>query len=204
MDAQRARRYAHAHPHPEPPMRLGKFPTFFLLLALAAVAAALFGALHNQISYSVGPDYFLSFKFVQFDIAEGTAPRLGAAQVGVLASWWMGVIVGLPAFLYGLVAVPTARTYLAAGIGGIGLVLVLSTFAAIAGLLGGMVADTTGILASLLTPPAGVDPSDFLRAGFMHDATYLGGVLGAVLAIWPMRRARSIDAARLANTTKAG
>lgn len=178
-------------------MRLGKFPTFFALLALAAAAASVFGALHNQLSYSVGPDYFQSLKFAQFDIPATTPARIGAAQVGVLASWWMGVVVALPAVLYGLIAVPTARSYLAAGIGGIGLVLVLATFAALAGLTGGIIADATGLLEGYLAVPTGVDASDFLRAGFMHDASYLGGMLGAVLAIWPMRRARAIDTARL-------
>jgi len=177
-------------------MRLGKFPTFFLLLMLAALGAAIFGALHNQLSYSVGPDYFHSIKFPQFAIPDTTPPRLGAAQVGVLASWWMGPIVGLPAFLYGLVAVPTARSFFAAGVGGIGLVLLLSTFTAALGLFGGIVSDATGLLGPLVTPE-GVDRSDFLRAGLMHDATYLGGALGALVAIWPMRRARAIDSARL-------
>jgi hypothetical protein len=177
-------------------MTLGKFPTFFLLVALAAFSASIFGALHNQLSYSVGPDYFLSFKFPQFGIPEGTSPRFGAAQVGVLASWWMGAIVGLPAFLFGLFTVPNARSYLAAGIGAIGLVLVLATFAALAGLVGGILAEATGILDGYLTPPAGIDRADFLRAGFMHDASYIGGALGALLAFWPMRRARVIDMAR--------
>lgn len=177
-------------------MPLGKFPTFFLLVALAAASAAIFGALHNQLSYSVGPEYFEGVKFPQFGIPETTAPRMGAAQVGVLASWWMGALVGLPAFLYGLFTVPNARSYLAAGIGAIGLVLVLATFAALAGLVGGIAAVTTGILDGVLTLPQGIDRADFLRAGFMHDASYVAGGLGALLAFWPMRRARAIDLAR--------
>ena len=177
-------------------MRLGKFPTFFLLIALAALSAAIFGALHNQLSYSVGPDYFLSLKFAQFGIPEGTAPRLGAAIVGAQASWWMGAAVALPAFLYGLFSVPRVQSYLAAGIGAIGLVLVLATFAALAGLVGGMVVAATGLLDEHLIPPEGVARADFLRAGFMHDASYLAGGLGALLAFWPMRRARAIDMAR--------
>lgn len=178
-------------------MRQGKFPTFFLLLIMAAGAAGVFGALHNQLSVSVGPSYFTGLKFAQFGIADTTGLRLGAAQVGVLASWWMGVIVGLPAFLYGLAVVPSARSYLAAGIGGIGLVLVLAVFAAFAGLVGGIVAEATGILDAYVAVPDGVDRTDFLRAGFMHDASYVAGGVGALLAIWPMRRARMIDTARL-------
>lgn len=177
-------------------MTLGKFPSFFLLVALAAISAAVFGALQNQLSYSVGPSYFHGLKFPQFGIAEGTAPRFGAAQVGLMASWWMGALVGLPAFVLGLFTVPSAQSYLAAGIGAIGLVLVLATFSALAGLVGGLLADATGLLDAVLALPQGVERSDFLRAGFMHEASYVAGGLGALLAIWPMRRARAIDLAR--------
>lgn len=174
---------------------MGKFPTFFVLLALAALSAALFGALHNQLSYSVGPTYFTAFKFDQFGIAADTAPRWGAALVGMQASWWMGAIVGLPAFIYGLFAVPNARSYLAAGMGAIFLVILLATFGALAGLLGGLVADNTGILDARMTFPEGPTRQDLLRAGFMHDASYIAGALGLAAAFFPMRRARQIDTA---------
>ena len=176
--------------------RFGKLPVFLLLLALAALAAALFGAVHNQLSYSVGPSYFEALKFRQFAIPDDVSARLGAAMVGVQASWWMGLLVGLPAFLYGLVAVPRTQTYLAAGIGAIGLVVVLATFAALLGLVGGIAAEATGLLDPFLTLPEGPERSDFLRAGFMHDAAYVAGGLGLLLAFWPMRRGRRIDMAR--------
>lgn len=172
---------------------MGKFPVFFLLLALSALAASAFGAAHNQLSFSVGPDYFLSLKFPQFGIADDTAPRLGAAIVGVQASWWMGVMVGLPAFLYGLLSVPTARSYFAAGLGAIGLVFLLSMAAAFNGLILGLVATSTGFLDNAIAIPDPVDRADFLRAGLMHEASYLGGGLGALLAFWPMIRAKRRD-----------
>lgn len=175
---------------------MGKFPTFFVLLIMAGCAAALFGALHNQLSYTVGPTYFSEFKFVQFNISDTIPPRLGAAFVGMMASWWMGPLIGLPAFIYGLLAVPTARSYLAAGMGGIFLVVLLATFGALAGLLGGLVADNTGLIDDWLTFPEGPTRQDLLRAGFMHDASYLAGALGLIAAFFPMRRARQIDTAR--------
>lgn len=174
---------------------MGKFPTFFVLLVVAALAAALFGALHNQLSYSVGPSYFTDFKFSQFGIGEGVSERMGAALVGVRASWWMGPLIGLPAFLYGLVAVPSARSYLAAGLGGVFVVIMLATFGALAGLLGGLIADSTGILDDWVTFPDGPTRADLLRAGFMHDASYMAGALGLIAAFFPMRRARQIDTA---------
>ncbi|MEJ6393684.1 hypothetical protein V8J82_10480 [Gymnodinialimonas sp. 2305UL16-5] len=175
---------------------MGKFPTFFFLLGLAALAAALFGALHNQLSYSVGPTYFTAFKFEQFGMPEDMPNRLAAAWVGVQASWWMGPLVGAPAFLYGLFAVPQNRTYLAAGLGAIFLVILLATFGALGGLLGGLAADSTGLLDEYLTFREGPTRSDFLRAGFMHDATYLAGALGLLAAFFPMRRGRTIDRLR--------
>lgn len=172
---------------------MGKFPTFFVLLVLAALAAATFGALHNQLSYSVGPTYFTDFKFLQFNISDTIPERLGASLVGVMASWWMGPIIGLPAFIYGLVAVPNARSYLAAGCGAIFIVILLATFGALTGLLGGLVADNTGLMDEMITFPAGPTRSDLLRAGFMHDASYIAGALGLIAAFIPMRQARKID-----------
>lgn len=180
--------------------RFGKFPVLIVLLGLAALAAAVFGALHNQLSYSVGPSYFEALKFPQFGVSADTAPRLGAALVGIQASWWMGPALGLPAFLYGLVAVPQARTYFAAGIGAIGLVIVLCTLTALIGLLTGIAAETTGLLDPWLVLPEGPVRSDVMRAGFMHDAAYAGGGLGLLLAFWPMRRARRIDLQRARRT----
>jgi hypothetical protein len=181
---------------PHPVTRFGKLPVLVLLLALAALTGAIFGALHNQLSYTVGPTYFTELKFAQFAIPPDTAPRLGAAIVGVQAAWWMGPLVALPAFLYGFFAVPRTETYLAAGIGAIGLVLVLATFAALLGLVGGIAAEATGILDTYLTPPDGPSRDDFYRAGFMHDAAYAAGALGLLLAFSPMRRGRQIDMAR--------
>jgi hypothetical protein len=176
--------------------RFGKLPLLVILLALAALTAAIFGALHNQLSYTVGPTYFTGLKFPQFAIPADTAPRLGAALVGVQASWWMGPLVALPAFLYGFVAVPRTETYLAAGIGAIGLVVVLATLAALVGLVGGIAAEASGLLDPYLTLPEGPTRGEFYRAGFMHDSAYAAGALGLLLAFWPMRRARRIDMAR--------
>jgi hypothetical protein len=179
-----------------PVTRFGKLPVLIGLLGLAALAAAVFGALHNQLSYSVGPTYFSGLKFQQFAIPADTAPRIGAALVGVRASWWMGPLVAVPAFLYGFLAVPRTETYFAAGVGAIGLVVVLATLAALAGLVGGLIAEATGLLDPYLTPPPGPSRADFYRAGFMHDAAYAAGGVGLLLAFWPMRRARRIDMAR--------
>ena len=120
-------------------------------------------------------------------------PRLGAARVGVRASWWMGALMGLPAFAIGILIVPRAHSYLAAGIGAVVLAFTITIVAAALGLIGGVLAAQTGVFDLSLHLPAGMTQDDLLRAGFMHNASYLGGALGALVAVWPMWRARQID-----------
>lgn len=180
--------------------RFGKFPTLILLLAVAGAVAAVFGVLVAQLSYSVGPSYFEAILFPRAGIAPEETGRMAAAAVGASA-WPAGPMIALPAFLFGLVTVPRGDSYLAAGLGAIGLVFLLATFTALVGLVGGIAADATGLLDRFLAIPEGPLRSDFLRAGFMQDAGFVAGALGVLLAFWPMVRARRIDHARAAEAS---
>ena len=148
-----------------------------LLLASCALAGA-YGMIHNQISYTVSPEYFHDFKFIQFDIPSGT--RRDASVVGWRASWWMGLILGLPvmaACLFIRDGRRFARTFL------------LVAASVVCGTLAfGLVA----LLLSFLTLDAGdlpiwayregvEDPIAFVHAGNMHNASYLGGIVSAGL-----------------------
>lgn len=172
---------------------MGKYGVFLGLLAMALLAAGLFGALHNQLSYSVGPDYYHAHKFDQFGIAEAQRNRIGAALVGWQASWWMGVIIGLPAFALGLFSIARPQTYLAAGIGAIGAVLMVTLMASLAGLAIGMIWVDGGIAQSIPVPDGVTDPTGYVRAGLMHDLSYMGGLAGMLVALWTMWRARKYE-----------
>jgi len=94
-------------------------PFVFILLCLAAmVAAGIFGVLHNQLSFSVGASYFYDVKFAQFGINPDIPPRIGAAQVGWMASWWMGLAMALPAMLIGFLRSPRGPVLLSHGLSG--------------------------------------------------------------------------------------
>ena len=71
-------------------------------LIFACVLAGLYGVVHNQISYTVSPEYFHEFKFNQFRIEPNFQNRLGASLVGWHASWWMGLIIGTPVYFTAL------------------------------------------------------------------------------------------------------
>jgi hypothetical protein len=67
----------------------------FGISLLGAVIAGLYGAVHDQISYSISPEYFTKMKFEQFSYADfGFPPRVCASEVGFLATWWVGLFAG--------------------------------------------------------------------------------------------------------------
>ncbi|SFJ80799.1 hypothetical protein [Jannaschia pohangensis] len=154
--------------------------TALMLTALACVAAAVFGALHDQVSYGVAPDYYHMFKFDQFAIPRDWPPRLGAAWVGVQASWWMGLVIGVPVFGIGALVVPTAAGLRRAGFWAIALVLGLTALASATGLLVEIISPTPD---GIWWTPDGADVTAFRRAGAMHNAAYLGGALGLLAGL---------------------
>ncbi|MBK9392375.1 MAG: signal peptide-containing protein [Uliginosibacterium sp.] len=188
-------RFFYSLVRPQNPMH--KFLAFCIFLVLAVLAAGAFGALHDQISYSVSPEYFTRFKFFQFQLLDPAVPeRLRAAQVGFLASWWMGIPLGL---LSGVAAfIHRSPAKMQRALAWSLLVIVGFTLAfAIAGLTYGFI-QTETIEPSRYTNwfiPSGVnDLRHFLCVGYMHNAAYLGGALaipiawGFHLAFWYRNR----------------
>ena len=154
------------------------------LLALIALAA-LYGALHDQVSYGLGPDYFTCLKFPQFGLFDtALAPRWRAAMVGLQA----GAVAGLPLGL--------ALLWLARGRSAGDRYLWRGSAAVLLGALGcALLGLGLGLLAlelgSVLRVPACVqDRRGFLLAAWMHDGSYLGALLGLLMFAWRNRRRR--------------
>lgn len=58
-----------------------------------ALVAGSFGIIHDQITYTISPEYFTRMKFNQFQAADfGFPSRVFVAEVGFLATWWVGLI----------------------------------------------------------------------------------------------------------------
>jgi hypothetical protein len=164
---------------------MGKLHIFLSYILLAIFAAALFGAVHDQISYTVSSEYYTKFKFHQFSLLNLAIPeRIRAAQVGVFASWWMGfplgVLTGIAGFLHRtpdqmrralLLSLPVIMSFvLAVALGG----------------LGYGVFETSGFDLGTYQGwyiPAGLEhPRAFLCVAYMHNSAYLGGVLAIPVA----------------------
>lgn len=173
---------------------MARVAVFILLCFCAMFAAALFGALHNQISFSIGPSYFFDVKFAQFSIDPLLRNRIGASVVGILASWWMGPLMGIPAFLLGLFTQKGRRRYFYAGLKALVVAVAITGISAFVGLAFGHIADINTLVGYLPMLDAFSDPEGFVRAAIMHDASYIGGVIGAIGAFYVMWRAREPSA----------
>ncbi|ODS22374.1 hypothetical protein AB835_14530 [Candidatus Endobugula sertula] len=169
---------------------MAKTAVFILLCFCAMFAAAAFGAVHNQISFTIGASYFYDVKFAQFAIEPMFHNRIGAALVGALASWWMGLLMGLPAFALGAVTQKGRRRFFYAGLRAIGVAITITAIGAFVGLAFGHIADINALVRYLPMIDAFSDPVGFVRAAIMHDASYAGGAIGALAALYVMWRAR--------------
>jgi len=162
--------------------RVVKVALFPVLLFAGCLISGLYGALHDQISYTVSPDYFHALKFRQFDIPPDLHNRLGAALVGWYATWWMGLFIGIPLLSVGLI-MPDARTYLTR-------CLVAFAVVAVTALAVGLWGLAYACLTTMGRPPdfPWSDQVDwakqkaFARVAVMHEFSYLGGFLGILTA----------------------
>jgi len=159
-----------------------RLATISLLLLLSVLVAGLDGAAHNQISYTVAPSYFHGFKFHQFHIDEALRNRLGASIVGWHASWWMGLVIGLPVLAAGTLVRGTER-FVRAFVAALAAVVGLTFAAGLIALGYGFATIGPDTLPPWSDATRLADPVAFARAGTMHNAAYLGAIVGTVTGL---------------------
>lgn len=153
----------------------------------AGIAGA-YGVLHDQVTYTLGPEYFTKFKVYQFQYHDDTAPaRWVAAKIGFQASWWVGLFAGwfLARVAVPRVPLPVAARLCARGVAGM---------LAVTLLFGGLwwawaqwrLDDAA--LAWWAEAVRGFHITDvraFALVGTIHEGSYLGALAGLIGAgIW--------------------
>ncbi len=186
-----------------------KFITLLLILLIAPIFGGIYGILHDQITYTISEEYYTKFKFVQFGLSEdywamgrniGTEelpeiqlrqPRLGVSVVGVMATWWVGMIIGVLLGLLGLIH-KTGKKMLVSTIKAFVLTIGVA-------LLTGMIGLGYGKFFLIDSPPSWflpknlIDIDSFIMVGSMHNFSYLGGLLGLIAGIvYSIRQKRGI------------
>lgn len=169
-----------------PRIRLAHLRDIFLWGLAGALIAGAFGILHDQITYTISPEYFTRLKFRQFAYANfGWPARVFVAEIGFLASWWVGFIA---AWFQARVAVPAwgsagAARHLRLSIA---IVFAAATLGAFAGYLMGVSLSPGAALPGwqFYARSLGVhDLPAFVRVAYIHNGSYIGGGAGLIISL---------------------
>jgi hypothetical protein len=166
-----------------------KLATFLLIVLVAIVIACLYGVGHDQVTYTISPEYYTKFKFIQFDLADSiaaqhmTQPRSAVVFVGVKATWWLGLYLGVIIAGFSLFF-RNRDTMFASAMQSLGIILLV---AIISGVIGGFygrdVLAKRGAGSGAWVPGNVVHRVDFITVGAIHNFSYLGAAVGLAAAI---------------------
>ncbi len=171
---------------------------WMLLFGLAgAVIAGVYGVLHDQVTFSIGPEYFTRFKVWQFHYHDDPGPqRWVAAKIGFQASWAVGFFAG---WFFGRLAVPKTSLRRAAVLSLQAVTLMLAV--TLVGGAGGWAWARWRLNEARIAEWAEVfrafevgDMEAFATVGCIHDGSYLGALLGLIVALLWLRQRLRIDA----------
>ena len=159
-----------------------KLLIFVLLFPVICCMAGIYGFLHDQISYTVSPEYFTKLKFSQFNIANNFHNRLGAGIVGIFATWWMVFIIGIIIIPIGLI-IPNWKNYFQ-------VMLMAFLYVSLTALIIGIIALVYGLINYNINNIPGYlilndveDKVNFAIVGNMHNFSYIGGIIGIIVGI---------------------
>lgn len=174
---------------------LKKILVLLLVICISAFVGGTYGVIHDEISYTFSNEYFTKFKFIQFNIPWAyNIPRVGVAYVGFSATWWMGVflylILGFVGFKF-----KNPKIMLINLLKSIPLVIFVVFVTGIIGLVFGFyhVNQTTINTYSTWLSPDIEKPLQFVRVGFMHNASYFGGLTGLFAGITFLLKKKNSD-----------
>lgn len=177
---------------------MNKFFSFLLIIITASILGGIYGIIHDQITFTISEEYYTKFKFIQFklDYYWGLGeqvgspslpelslqnPRFGAVIVGTLATWWVGLIIGIILGLVGLIH-KNGKLMFSVTLKAI----ILTTGIALTTGLFGLV---YGYIFLIDNPPNWYIPNHvlnrqlFIMVGSMHNFSYLGGFIGLIFGV---------------------
>ena len=154
------------------------------------MVAGLYGILHDQLTYTISPEYYTKFKFYQFGLMdEGNEaifefPRLQVSIVGFMATWWMGIPI---ATILGLFSLHSDRKFMIEiAMKGFIVTMIVAFLTGLYGLYYGfnhLAHQPKETFHRWFIPDNLVDFKSFIAVGAMHNESYIGGFYGLFAAI---------------------
>lgn len=168
-----------------------------LIIGLGPLIGGLYGIIHDQLTYTISPEYYTKFKFYQFGLMDvGNEaifpnPRLEVSAVGFMATWWMGLPIGLILGLVGLTLKDNKQMFNST----LKAFILTTIVAFITGLIGlaygKLVLADTGV--NWWLPDNLIDKKNFIAVGSMHNFSYIGGLTGLIAGtIYIIRQRKKI------------
>jgi len=158
---------------------------------LGILLSGTYGAVHDQLSYTLSPEYFTKFKFFQFYYADfGLPNRVFASIIGFTATWWVGMIAAwfLGKTRFDSDDLSTAKSDMLQGF----LTVFCTGFmVAVFGVLIGYIRAFHFPLNEFLgweKMLSGRELQNFTVVGYLHNSGYLGGLLGLIIAVINIKR----------------
>jgi uncharacterized membrane protein len=162
---------------------------FLAIIALSIVAAIVYGILHDQVTARVCVEYFTVGHPPVFRTQSPTLLGLGW---GIIATWWVGLLLGVPLAIVATVGTRPKRSVMSL----LRPISVLLAFMAVcalcAGVVGWLLAQSGAMaleeyLASRVPPER---HAAFLADAWAHSAGYLIGFIGGIVLVVGVWRSR--------------
>jgi len=160
-----------------------KFGIFSSTIFISIILAGLYGIIHDQITYTISPEYFTKFKYQQFGF-EPTwfgGNRQTVVVIGFLVTWWTGIIIGIGLGITSLIFDDHKKMSKAIKKAIRLLFYIAVLFGFIGFLYGKFYLTKTGV--DWWLPNNLVDKNSFIIVGSIHNFSYLGGLIGLLVAI---------------------
>lgn len=170
-------------------------PTFVIALT-GGFVGGVYGIIHDQVTFVISPEYFRNLKFVQFHYLDfGLGERVFAGAIGFLAAFSFGFAAAWFLARRFLPRQPRRRALGQIALG-FGYVFGGAITASLLGYLYGVWKGPDGDYALWSDALARYHVEDrfaFVRVAYIHNASYLGGVLGVLAALLGKRSQLSME-----------
>ena len=158
-----------------------KIGILLLIILITPIVAGFYGVIHDQISFTISNEYYTKFKFDQFHVGPAVPYRLGASYVGWMATWWMGIPLGIILGLIGLIHFDWKLMF-KAYYKSLPFIIVIALLTGFCGLIYGRLFLIDKDL-NWLIPINLIDRKHFIMVGSMHNFSYFGGLTGLITGI---------------------
>lgn len=161
------------------------------IVLFCVVTAVAYGILHDQITARICVEYFTIGHPPVFPTADPTLLGIGW---GIIATWWVGVLLGIPLAIAARLGKRPKRSLASLMRPIFKLLAVMGSLAFLAGLIMYIAASSGWVY--LLPPLADQIPASqhvgFLIDAAAHNVSYLVGFLGGIVVIWKTWRSRQV------------